>query len=72
MSMKSLELRLDREAKKKKINLELTLGAFERRETGSQGICVQSRCEIDRKREGASGKIMGLPILCPLPGGGPG
>lgn len=72
MSMKSLELKLDREAKKKKVNLEWTLGAFTRRETGSQGICIQSRCEIDRKREGTFGKIMGLPILCPLPGGGAG
>ena len=50
----------------------MTLGAFARRETGSQGICIQSRCEMGRKRERTFGKIMGLLILWPLPGGGAG
>ena len=40
-------------------------------ETGSQGICTQSRCEMGRKREGTFRKIMGS-ILCPLPGAGEG
>lgn len=42
-----------------------------KRETGSQGICIQSRCEMGRKREGTFRKIMGS-ILCPLPGAGEG
>lgn len=41
------------------------------RETGSQGICIQSRCEMGRKREGTFSEIMGS-ILCPLPGAGEG
>ena len=51
--------------------MELTFGTFVKRETGSQGICIQSRCEMGRKREGTFRKIMGS-ILCPLPGAGEG
>lgn len=36
------------------------------RETGNQGICIQSRCEMDRKREGTCRKIIDS-ILWSLP-----
>lgn len=47
----------------KRVNLELTFGTF-CGETGNQGICIQSRCEMGRKREGTFRKIIGS-ILCP-------